>query len=245
MGGTEVFAGAFVAMLATSVGAALVLLVKRTDCHFYSFMLAFAAGVMFFSAWEMVNESLVGTSLEVVLLGVAVGIAFIAILERFIPHIHMLVRKKEITASKKKAALLVGTITLHNLPEGLAIASAFAASGPLGWLVAGAMALQDIPEGFMISAPLYCYGVKGSRAVGMGVFSGFVEFAAAVVGFFFLSAFAFLIPFGLSFSAGAMLFLVFVELMPDAMANKNERNAVLSFIGGAALAFGLATLLGF
>ncbi|MEM4272086.1 MAG: ZIP family metal transporter [Candidatus Bilamarchaeaceae archaeon] len=245
MGSTEVFAGAFIAMLATSLGAALVLFIKKIDCHLYSFMLAFAAGIMFFSAWEMANESLLSTVPEIVGLGVAVGIAFIALLERFIPHLHMIIRKKEITTSKKKATLLVGTITLHNVPEGLAIASAFAASGPLGWLVAGAIALQDIPEGFMISAPLSCYGMKSSRAVEMGVFSGLAEFAAAVIGFFFLSTFAFLIPFGLSFSAGAMLYLVFVELMPDAMGNKNERNAIASFIAGAGIAFGLATLLGF
>lgn len=245
LGSYEVFAGAFVAMLATMFGAALILFMKNKDCKLHSFMLAFAGGVMAFSAVEMLVQANGSVGLPSAFLGLSIGIAVIALMGRFIPHVHMLIRKKEIEQSKKKAALLAGTITLHNIPEGLSIAAAFAASGPLGWLVAISMALQDIPEGFLTSGPLYCYGMKTNKAIGFGVFSGIVEFFAAVVGFFFLSSFSFLVPFGLSFSAGAMAYVVFHDLLPDSMQNGRARDALLYFAGGIVVAFGLATLLGF
>ncbi|MFH1247413.1 MAG: ZIP family metal transporter, partial [Candidatus Micrarchaeota archaeon] len=152
------------------------------------------------------------------------------------PHIHAKIRGRELATSRKKAFLLAGTVTLHNIPEGLAIGAAFAGSAPLGWLVTASLALQDIPEGFMASAPLVCYGMRKWRAIGIGILSGLVEFLAAIIGFAFISSFSAIIPTALAFSAGAMAYIILVELLPDAYRNGLERIAAISFTAGIIIA---------
>jgi ZIP family zinc transporter len=177
--------------------------------------------------------------------GFVLGVAALVVFEKTLPHIHFLLRKKELAHPKKKVALIAGTITLHNIPEGVAIAAAFASSTPLGWLVTSAIALQDIPEGLMISAPLACYGMDLKTSIKFGVFSGVVEFLAAIVGYALLVVAQAVIPAALAFSAGAMAYVVFVELLPDAFAKKEESLVAVSFFGGIIMAFVIAALLGF
>ncbi|PIT84782.1 hypothetical protein COU37_01420 [Candidatus Micrarchaeota archaeon CG10_big_fil_rev_8_21_14_0_10_45_29] len=141
---------------------------------------------------------------------------------------------------ERKSALLAGAVILHNIPEGLAVGFAFASSGALGWLVATSIAVQDIPEGLLVSAPLACYCMKNKKAVGFGVLSGVAEGVAAIFGFLFLSALAPLVPFALSLSAGAMAYVVAVELLPDAFKGGKERVAAIFLIAGFAGAFALA-----
>jgi ZIP family zinc transporter len=192
----------------------------------------------------MIAESHAMSTNSVTFSGIFLGLFVFLILEKLLPHVHLVIRKKQMSDSKKKAALVAGTVTIHNIPEGFAIASAFAGSSPLGWLVTTSIALQDIPEGLMISTPLACYGLDTRRCFGWGAFSGVVEFVAAVVGYLFLSTVKGVTPFALSFSAGAMSYVVLFELLPDAF-NGNRHIAAISFIAGIAVAFGLATLLGF
>lgn len=241
----ELFLGALAAALATSFGALGVLIFKKIGGKTYSALLSFSAGLMAYTAIEMLSESQEAAGDLMAFAGLVLGVVVILILERLIPHVHLWVRKKQITPEKKKVALVVGTVTLHNVPEGFAIASAFAGSTPLGWLVTAAISLQDIAEGFLISAPLACYGMEGKRCIKYGVLSGVVEFAAAIIGFLFLSIIIAATPIALSFSAGAMLFVIFVELLPDAFRKGMEYVAALSFFIGAALAFGLAVAIGF
>ncbi len=241
----ELLIAAVIAALATSLGAFGVVPFKKISGKMYTVLLSFSAGLMAFTSIEMFNQARdMGGDLTA-LAGIVIGLAAIIIAERMLPHVHLWVRRKKITPEKKKAALVVGTVTLHNVPEGLAIAAAFASSSPLGWLVTAAISLQDVPEGFLISAPLACYGMEGKRCIKYGILSGVVEFAAAVIGFLLLSFIISAIPIALAFSAGAMLFVVFVELLPDAFRRGMEYAAAVSFIAGAMLAFGLAVLLGF
>ena len=235
--------GALMALLATSLGAFVVLFLGGISRKGSSVMLAFAAGVMAYSAVEMLGQSHRSAGDAAMLLGFLAGLALVMIGERALPHIHRHIRKKDLADSKKKAMLIAGTITIHNLPEGFAIATAFAASTPLGWFVTTSIALQDIPEGTLVSAPLKHYGMSNRSSIFFGVLSGAVEAAAAVLGYLFLSSFSGLIPFALAFSGGAMAYVVLVELMPDAMEDGMERLATLSFAGGAAVAFVLASLL--
>jgi ZIP family zinc transporter len=153
-------------------------------------------------------------------------------------------RKSELSHTKRKAALVAGIITLHNVPEGFAIASAFAGSTQLGWLVAASMALQDIPEGLLVAAPLAVYGVGRERSFKYAFFSGVAEAGAAVIAFSALSLATALVPAALAFSSGAMGYLVLAELVPDAFKRKPHA-ATAVFIAGAAAAFAIATLLGF
>jgi len=241
----EVSLGAAAALLATSAGSIALFAFRKVGRTAYSAMLASCAGVMAYSAMEMLGQSHATAGDAAVVAGLALGMLALFAADRLLPHAHAKIRGREIAVSKKKAALIAGAVTLHNVPEGLAIASAFAGSAPLGWLVALSIALQDIPEGFMISAPLAFYGVAKGRSVWFGILSGIVEAAAAIAGYLFLSMVSGAVPGALAFSAGAMAYVIFAELLPDAFGDRMEGVAALSFAGGAALAFGIASLLGF
>ncbi|MFH1779577.1 MAG: ZIP family metal transporter [Candidatus Micrarchaeota archaeon] len=236
--------GAFTAMLATALGAAGVFFFKCLNKRNVSILLSFSAGVMLFSSIEMLLQARNSSDLTAIM-GFLAGVIVLLVFECLIPHVHMLLKKENISSAKKKAVLLVGSISLHNIPEGFAIASAFIYSTPLGWLVAASIALQDIPEGFLVSGPLACYGVKSKRSFIFGVLSGVIEFASAIVGFLFLSFVVTVVPFALAFSAGAMAFVVFVELLPDAMAGEFKKIALFSLVFGLITAFSLASLFGF
>ena len=240
---SDLFLGALLAFAATTAGAAMVLPIKEMKGKLFALLAAFSGGVMAFSAAEMLLQSHAISGDLTALAGLGLGLCAFYILEKLLPHAHAFMGRAPMAKEKKKAALLAGTITLHNIPEGFAIASAFAASGPLGWLVAGAIAIQDVPEGLIVSAPLMAYGVGTRHSFFWGAFSGFVEFLAAIVGFLFLSAVAAATPFALAFSAGAMAFVTFSELMPDAFRAGEPKKAALTFIAGAALAWGMALLL--
>jgi ZIP family zinc transporter len=237
--------GALAALAATSFGSIAVVFFRRIGDATRSAMLAFAAGMMAFSCIEMLSQAHASSADAAVIAGVSLGILALFAADKLLPHVHAAVRKKELLAAKKKVLLIVGAISIHNIPEGFAIASAFAGSTPLGWIVTLSIALQDIPEGLLIAAPLVAYGVAVGRSVSLGVLSGAVEFAAAIAAFLFLSAFAGITPVALAFSAGAMLYVILAELLPDALANKMERVAAVSFVAGAAVAFAAASLLAF
>jgi len=241
----DVLLGATAVFLATFFGSALIYAFKKIGRTGYAVLLSFSAGVMAFSAMEMIGQSHPYVSDAVIAVGVLSGLLALYASDRILPHVHARIRGHEISASKKKAAMIAGAITMHNVPEGLAIASAFAGSVPLGWLVTLSMAIQDIPEGFMISAPLACYGVEKRRCLNFGLLSAAVEAGAAIIGYIFLSIFTPLVPFGLAFAAGAMLYVIFAELLPDAFGERQERIAALSFAAGAAVAFGIASALAF
>jgi zinc transporter, ZIP family len=238
----DVLLGALAVLLATSAGALTVLFIGCLDGRRNAAMLAFAAGMMAYSAFEMLAQSHQSSGDMTVLAGFGLGIAALAASEKLLPHIHMHITKEELAHSKRKALMIGGAIALHNIPEGLAVATAFAASAPLGWFVTSTIAIQDIPEGALIAAPLACYGMGRKQAVGYGVLSGLAEAAAAVAGFYLLSLFGSIVPLALAFSAGAMTYVVLVELLPDAFQNGMERTSSLAFTLGAAAAFALASL---
>jgi ZIP family zinc transporter len=235
--------GALVVFLATSAGSFAVLFLKGIGRRSNSAMLAFASGVMGYSALEMLGQSHAAGGDLVVLGGFASGIAALMASERLLPHIHRHLRKSELADEKKKAAMIAGSITLHNIPEGFAVATAFAASNPLGWFVTSSIALQDIPEGALVSAPMNAYGLNTRWSVFFGVLSGAVEAGAAVLGYLFLSQFSGIVPFALALSSGAMVYVVLVEIMPDAVGDGMERLATVCFIAGAAIAFAMASVL--
>ena len=170
LGIPDVFFGALLAFAATGAGAAGLLLAGKLGQREHILIIAFSAGVMLFSAEEMAAQSYHSSGAGTMVLGLALGGAALFLLEKLIPHAHALVNKGEISHQGKRAALIAGTITLHNIPEGFAIASAFAASNPLGWLVSVSIAVQDFPEGLIVSAPLAAYGVSRKKSVFWGVF---------------------------------------------------------------------------
>ena len=174
-----------------------------------------------------------------------VGMIVFLILDKLMPHAHLVLTGNKMPHVKRKVALLVGTITIHNIPEGFAIASAFATSSSLGWLVTLSIALQDIPEGLVVAAPVACYGVSTKRSFLWGVFSGVVEFIAAIGGFLLLRTISNATPLALGFSGGAMAYVILSELLPDAMRAESRFAALAAFISGIAAAYGFAVLIGF
>ncbi|MFH0884764.1 MAG: ZIP family metal transporter [Candidatus Micrarchaeota archaeon] len=238
----DILLGALTVLIATSAGAIAVLFTGCMIDKRNAAMLAFAAGAMGYSALEMLSSSHQAAGDIVVVEGLALGILALAVSEKLLPHVHLHITKEELKHSKKKAIMIGGAIALHNVPEGLAIATAFAASNPLGWFVTTTIAIQDIPEGILISAPLTCYGMKRRTAVLYGVLSGVAEAIAAVIGFAFLSMFSGIVPIALAFSAGAMGYVVLVELLPDAFQKGMERTGAIAFSLGAATAFALASV---
>ena len=238
----DLFLGALLAFFATSAGAALVLPIKDMKGSLFALLSAFSGGVMAFSALEMLSQSHAVSGDMVAIAGLALGLCAFFIIEKLLPHAHAFMKRAPLEQKKKKAALLAGTITLHNIPEGFAIASAFAASPSLGWLVAGTMAIQDFPEGLIVSAPLAAYGMGKHHSFFWGAFSGFVEFLAAIVGFLFLSQVISATPFALAFSAGAMIFVTFSELLPDSLRACGNARALASFAAGILLAYGISAL---
>jgi ZIP family zinc transporter len=241
----ELFLGACTALIATTLGAAAVLAFKRINERFYASVVAFCAGMMGFSALEMINESHALSGHRMALACLLVGMTTFLILGKLLPHAHMVLTGREMSNAKRKVALLVGTITIHNIPEGLAIASAFASSSSLGWLVTLSIALQDIPEGLIVAAPMACYGVATRRSFLWGAFSGVVELVAAIGGFLFLRMVSSATPLALGFSGGAMAYVILSELLPDAMQAESRYEALAAFIVGIAAAYGLAVMIGF
>lgn len=239
----DIALGALLVFIATSGGAMAALFIGCVDRTKYAVLLAFAAGAMAYTTVEMLLESHRMSGDVAAGAGFLAGFAFLMLMEKALPHAHLHITKKEIGRGGKKAALVAGAIAIHNIPEGLAVATAFAAQGPLGWFVASSIALQDFPEGAMVSAPLACYGLKRSRAVLFGILSGLVEGAAAVLGYVFLNSFAWLVAPALAFSGGAMAYVILVEILPDAVEGKRERLAAAAFACGTAAAFAIARIL--
>jgi len=238
----DLTAGAVLILAATTAGAFGVLAIRHIGRTFYAILLSSAAGAMAFTSLEMLVQAHGSGGDMALVAGLLLGLGTIMLVERLLPHVHRHVRKKELADSKKKALLITGSIALHNIPEGFAVATAFASSTPVGWLIATSIALQDIPEGTLVSAPLAAYGIGERRSIFYGIFSGVVEATAAVLGYIFLSSFTALVPFALAFSAGAMIYVVFVEILPDAVEGGRERIAALSFIGGVLAAFVIANV---
>ena len=230
-------------LAATTLGGLAILLFKCPSQRARTILLSFAAGMMALSAAQMAYSAHQTAGNYVLLAGFALGTFTLLVLEKFLPHLHLVLRKTHLEPSKQKVALIVGTITIHNIPEGFAVASAFAAGGPLGWLVASSIAAQDVPEGFLVSAPLACYGVSVWRSIKFALLSGLVEFAAAVGGYLFLASASWLAPWALAFSAGAMAYVILVELLPDAFQKGFERTAATAFVSGAAAALVIELLL--
>lgn len=240
------------AFVATSLGAAAVILFHRHEdggtarLSRYSKLMAFCAGVMTFTAIEMFRESRMHTGAALAMGSALVGVLLFFVFEKGLPHIHFALRKKKMSHSKKKATLIATAVAIHNIPEGFAIASAFAQSMPLGWLITLSIALQDVPEGLIIAATLVGYGLTMRRSFQFGVLSGVIEGAAAIAGYLLLSSLLVsTIPSALGISAGIMIYVVVKELLPDAFRSR-PISAASYFGAGVLAAFALASMvLGF
>jgi len=185
--------------------------------------------------------------------GFWVGILFLLLLDRIIPHLHMNAEQAEGPKSRaKKTTMMVLAVTLHNIPEGMAVGVVFAGliSGSAEITAGGALALslgiaiQNFPEGAIISMPLHAEGKTKGRAFALGALSGAVEPVSALLTVLFAGLFVPAMPYLLSFAAGAMIYVVVEELIPEASAGEHSNVGVVTFSLGFTTMMALDVALG-
>lgn len=237
--------------LATGLGGLAIIALRAPTDRVLDGLLGFTAGVMLAAAvFSLMLPGLEQGTLGELLAGMAVGAAALWYLDRTIPHMHARFREHgrmaaEEVKAEHRGALLLAALTIHNIPEGLAVGLAFAAGGAeLGVPVALAIGIQNVPEGFAVGAPLLRAGVTRGRAAGLAALTGAVEPPAALLAFYSFDLVDGLLVGGLGFAAGAMLYVVVDELIPEAHARGNERDATLGFLIGFGLMMVLDNALG-
>ena len=186
-------------------------------------------------------------------IGVAGGMLFLWLMDRLIPHLHLGSQAPEGPHSNlSKRAMLVLAVTLHNIPEGMAVGVVFAGAlaGEFSMSIAGAFALaigiaiQNFPEGAVISLPLRSEGASRSRAFGLGVLSGIVEPLGALLTIWLANYITPALPYLLTFAAGAMLYVVVEELIPESAEGNHSNVGTFGFGAGFILMMILDVALG-
>jgi len=246
----------------TALGAGLVFFFKTIDRKVMDGMLGSAAGVMIAASfWSLLApaidmaEAAGGTPWVPALVGFLSGGAFLWGTDKLLPHLHpgFPTRDAEgIKTSWQRSVLLVLAITLHNIPEGLAVGVAFGAaaagypSATIGAAIALAIGIgiQNFPEGAAVSVPLRREGVSRYKSFMYGQFSGMVEPVAGVLGAVAVIYMQPLLPYALSFAAGAMIYVVAEELIPESQAEKHSDIATIGVMFGFAIMMTLDVALG-
>lgn len=248
--------GGMAAALATALGTLPVLLSQQFPQRMHDCMLGFGAGVMLAaSAFSLVLPALAAARAQgaggwgaggIVGVGVLLGAAALLAMDHALPHEHFIKGPEGAQARAiKRAWLFVLAIGLHNLPEGLAIGVAFAGADPLGaQALATGIAIQDVPEGLVVALALRGVGYGRARSAGLGVLSGLVEPVAAVLGVLVVGLSASLLPWGLAAAAGAMLFVISHEIIPESHRQGHEAWATGGLMLGFVLMMVLDTALG-
>jgi ZIP family zinc transporter len=225
----------------TAAGAATVFLTSQVDRRLLDSMMGFAAGVMIAaSVWSLLIPAIELTSQNggvdwwPAAVGFLAGGGFLAVVDRVLPHLHMFMPMEAaegVHTHWQRSVLLVMAITLHNIPEGLAVGVAFGAAALLpdttaaiGAAIALAigMGIQNFPEGLAVSLPLRGEGMSKGRAFWYGQASGMVEPVAGVLGAVAVLVIQSILPYALAFAAGAMIFVVVEELIPESQQGKHQ-----------------------
>ena len=248
--------GGMMAATATALGTVPVLLSQQFSQRTYDTLLGFGAGVMLAaSSFSLVIPALAAAKVQgagpwgagtIVGIGILLGAAFLLAIDRAVPHEHFI---KGVEGPQAKALkrvwLFVLAISLHNLPEGLAIGVAFAGPDRVGAMaLALGISIQDVPEGMVVALALRSVGYSRGLSAGLGVLSGLVEPVAAVLGVLVISLSVSLLPWGLAIAAGAMLFVISHEIIPESHRQGHEAWATAGLMVGFVIMMLLDTALG-
>jgi zinc transporter, ZIP family len=238
----------------TALGAAMVFFFKTINKRILNAMLGFAAGVMIAASyWSLLapaiemQEASGGNPWLPPVIGFLAGGGFLYLLDKLIPHLHLGLddsKAEGLKSTWKRSILLVSAITLHNIPEGLAVGVAFGALAQ-GWSPAAAggaialafgIGLQNFPEGAAVSIPLRREGLSRGKSFFFGQASGFVEPVAGVLGALLVILMKPILPYALSFAAGAMIFVVVEELIPESQAGgETDLSTIGAMLGFAVM----------
>lgn len=258
---TQIIYGILIPFIGTAAGAACVFFMRRQPHYLVQRSLTgFAAGVMTAaSVWSLLIPAMEQSadmgrlSFLPAAGGFILGILFLLMLDRVIPHMHMNSDTPEGSRSSlSKNTMLLLAVTLHNIPEGMAVGVVYAglASGGANISAAGALALslgiaiQNFPEGAIISLPLRSSGMGKGKAFLLGTLSGAVEPAAAVLTVILSGLVVPVLPYLLSFAAGAMIYVVVEELIPEMSGEPHSNIGTISFAAGFVIMMSLDCALG-
>lgn len=222
--------------LATGLGAIPVIIFKKIPEKVHDALLGFAAGVMLTAAsFSLLVPALEQGGLVQTLIGIAAATSFVFLVERIIPHLHPHFGKEpQEDFGLQKGILMAVAVTIHNFPEGLAVGVGLASgTDRLGLLLAIAIAAQNIPEGLAVASPIANSGLSSLKVFGLTLISGMAEPLAAVVGMTLISFSETILPFGLAFAAGAMIYVVSDQIIPECHSNGNETEATFGVMAGA------------
>lgn len=252
--------GLLIPFIGTTLGAMCVMFMKKQlNAGIQRALLGFAGGVMVAaSVWSLIlpaieqSENMGKFAFIPAVVGFCIGMLFLLLLDTITPHMHLNSTQEGPKAPLKKTTMLVLAVVLHNIPEGMAVGVVFASliSGKSNITVSSALvlalgiAIQNFPEGAIISMPLASQGVKKSKAFLHGVISGIVEPIAGLITILLASVIVPVLPYLLSFAAGAMIYVVVEELVPEMSEGKHSNTGVLMFMFGFALMMALDVALG-
>jgi ZIP family zinc transporter len=236
--------------LLTAIGTLPVLFVRSAPRRLMDAMMGFAGGVMVAaSCWSLLVPAIASGGVAAATVGLLAGGAFLYAADQMLPHLHAEFPDEAVTEGPKVAwrqsALLMLAMTLHNFPEGMAVGVSFG-GGELGSAIALAIGigLQNIPEGLAIALPLRRGGMSRGRAFFWGQLSAAIEPVAGVIGAALVLASAAFLPLGMAAAAGAMLYVVVEELIPETVRSGTVDVATLGFIVGFAVMMALDNALG-
>lgn len=257
----NVLIGLTIPFAGTTLGAAMVFLLKdKMNLVLQKLLLGFAAGVMIAaSVWSLLIPSIDMAEEQGLVpwlpatIGFLLGIGFLLLLDTLIPHLHINSDKPEGKHAKlKKSTMLILAVTMHNIPEGMAVGVVFAGvmSGNTAMSMTGAFALaigiavQNFPEGAIISMPLVGNGLSKPKAFAYGVMSGIVEPISAAITILLTSMIVPVLPYILAFAAGAMIYVVAEELIPAAQEGEHSNMGTIGVAAGFVLMMILDVALG-
>ena len=257
----NLFTGVMIPFIGTTLGAACVFFMKNEMKPLVQKgLLGFASGVMIAaSVWSLLipsmemSEEMGRFAFVPAAAGFLLGIAFLLLMDRLVPHLHLDSDSPEgVRSGLKKSTMLVFAVTLHNIPEGMAVGVVFAGmlNGHTGITIASAfvlavgIAVQNFPEGAIISMPLVGTGMSTMRAFVYGTLSGAVEPVGAVLTIWLASYIEPILPYLLAFAAGAMVYVVVEELIPETAEGEHSNIATIGFAIGFTLMMALDVALG-
>ena len=256
----QVIYGIMLPFLGTSLGAAMVFVLKdQMSVGIQRMLTGFAAGVMVAASfWSLLQPALDGAesmgklSFIPAAVGFLVGIGFLLLLDNITPHMHMDQQTEGPKSNLKRTTKLILAVTLHNIPEGMAVGVVYAGwmTGEASVSTAGALALalgialQNFPEGAIVSMPLRAAGMPKGKTFLYGVLSGAVEPVASLITIAAASAVASILPYTLSFAAGAMMYVVVEELIPEMSEGEHSNVGTIAFALGFVLMMVLDVALG-
>ena len=252
--------GLLIPFLGTALGSALVFFMKKElDARIQKMLSGFAAGVMIAaSVWSLLIPSMDMSADRGKLafipaaVGFCLGMIFLLILDKTVPHMHLDETQEGVKSKLQKTTMMVLAVTLHNIPEGMAVGILYAgwASGSTQITEAGALslalgiAIQNFPEGAIISMPLHSKGLSKGKACWYGVLSGIFEPVAVFLTILLASLVIPVLPYFLSFAAGAMIYVVVEELVPEMAEGEHSNWGTITFMLGFALMMILDVALG-